>query len=105
MNEFEMSIGHFQGFDFLWWLYLNHGIENKHGVFFVYSCSHFCYGKEYRWETPKPALPLVPCFGFLPYSKELSCFLPVSYLDTLHVFEVVFFVAIVTAPWSLLCEY
>jgi hypothetical protein len=33
MNEFRLCIGHLQGFGFLWWLYLNHGIEKRCGVF------------------------------------------------------------------------
>jgi hypothetical protein len=29
MNEFRLCIGYLQGFGFLWWLYLNHGIEKE----------------------------------------------------------------------------
>jgi hypothetical protein len=44
MNEFILCIGHLQGFGFLWWLYLNHGIEKRLGVFCcVYMLAFFLW--------------------------------------------------------------
>jgi hypothetical protein len=81
------------------------GLKRGMVSFAVYICSHFYYGKEYRWEILGPALPLVPCLGFFHVQNSYPRFLPVGYLDTLSVFQVVVFMAIVPTPWSLLYEY